>query len=346
MGHLTFLLALAFVAPSDHLVTYEGEDGPGHGKHVVFVTGDEEYRSEEAMPQLARILALRHGFRCTVLFAIGDDGAIDPETVDDIPGLDSLDDADLMVIFTRFRDLPDEQMKHVVDYVESGRPIVGLRTATHAFNIKEHPTYARYSWRSEEWPGGFGRQILGETWVAHHGGHGTQCTRGLLAEENADHPVLRGLADGDVWDPTDVYTVRLPMQEGIEPLLFGEVVDGMKPDDPRLAPWTNDDGRVIDKNDPMMPVAWVRDVMAPNGKRARVFATTTGTSAALTSEGTRRLYVNACLWAVGLEEAITPDLDVGLVGPFDPSPFGFGKQRRGVRPSDHLLPEGFTLDGE
>ncbi len=60
-------------------VVYEGNQGPGKGKHIVFVTGDEEYRSEEAMPMLAQILAIRHGFKCTVLFALDPtDGTIDP----------------------------------------------------------------------------------------------------------------------------------------------------------------------------------------------------------------------------------------------------------------------------
>src|SRR5438874_3208044 len=117
-------------------VVYEGGQGPGKGKHIVLVSGDEEYRSEEALPQLAKILAKHHGFKCTVLFAINpDDGTIDPKNTHNIPGLEALDNADLMVIFTRFRDLPDEQMKHVVKYVASGKPIVGMRTATHAFNI-------------------------------------------------------------------------------------------------------------------------------------------------------------------------------------------------------------------
>ena len=105
------------------------------------VSGDEEYRSEQALPQLAKILSVRHGFECTVLFAIdAKNGTINPEQRDNIPGLEALDRADLMVIFTRFRDLPDAQMKHIVDYVESGRPIVALRTATHAFDLKTSKT--------------------------------------------------------------------------------------------------------------------------------------------------------------------------------------------------------------
>jgi hypothetical protein len=99
---------------ADPWVVSEGSDGPGKGKHVVLVSGDEEYRSEEALPQLAKILATHHGFKCTVLFAVGKDGTIDPNRSDNIPGLEALRTADLMIIATRFRDLPDDQMKKVV----------------------------------------------------------------------------------------------------------------------------------------------------------------------------------------------------------------------------------------
>jgi len=175
-------------------VVYEGSDGPGQGKHVVLVSGDEEYRSEETLPQLGRILAKRHGFRCTVLFAIDPEtGEIDPENQGNIPGLHHLRDADLMVIFTRFRNLPDEQMRYVDEYVRSGRPIVALRTATHAFQVPEDRKYHRYDWRSEVsgWEGGFGRRVLGETWVSHHGDHGSESTRGVIPDGAKGHPIHR-----------------------------------------------------------------------------------------------------------------------------------------------------------
>ncbi len=121
---------------ADPWIVYDGFDGPGKGKHIVLVSGDEEYRSEEALPQLAKILAKEHGFKCTVLFAIDKDGTINPN-VSNIPGLEALKTADAMIIFTRFRDLPDEQMKYVADYLETGKPVIGLRTATHAFPLQE-----------------------------------------------------------------------------------------------------------------------------------------------------------------------------------------------------------------
>ncbi|MBL8729053.1 MAG: ThuA domain-containing protein [Planctomycetes bacterium] len=320
---------------ADPWVVYEGGAGVGAGARVVFVTGDEEYRSEQGMPQLARILA-RLGCHCTVLFAIDPaTGAIDPGVRDNIPGLEALDDADLMVLFTRFRDLPDAQMRHIVDYVQSGRPIVALRTATHAFAAAKHTKYADWSWNGKQWDGGFGRQVLGETWIAHHGAHGSQSTRGVVAPGAEDHVILRGIAPGAVWDPADVYAVGLPLPAGCEPVLLGEVLAGMTPDS-EPAPATTDasTGAVQDLNAPRMPVAWTNTYRAPNGRAARVFATTLGSSQAFLQAGTRRLLVNACLWALGREAAITPDLDVSLAGAFAPTPFGFGTHQKGVRPAD------------
>src|SRR5262249_23083932 len=114
---LSVLVSTTGVRAADPWVVYDGANGPGRGKHVVLISGDEEYRSEEALPQLGRILAKHHGFKCTVLFAINPkDGTIDPNVKNNIPGLEALKSADLMVIATRFRDLPDEQMKLIIDY--------------------------------------------------------------------------------------------------------------------------------------------------------------------------------------------------------------------------------------
>jgi type 1 glutamine amidotransferase len=335
---LTKLLAIvsiwllpAVLQAADPWVVYRGGDGPGKGKHVVLISGDEEYRSEEALPQLGRILARRHGFTCTVLFAIDPKtGEIDPNRNDNIPGLEALEKADLMVIFTRFRKLPDEQMKHVADYVASGRPIVGMRTATHAFANGGSKLYGHYADGSAKWDGGFGRQVLGEKWISHHGNHGSESTRGIIAPDAAGHPILRGIKDGDVWGPTDVYGVRLPLPGDSKPLILGQVLAGMKPDAEPVQ------GK---KNDPMMPVAWVKTYRSEEGKTGRVFTTTMGAATDLESEGTRRLLVNACYWAAGLEEKIPEKSDVGIVGEYKPTRFGFNGAKRGVKPSDLELKE-------
>ncbi len=326
---LSTLAAIVVLAPGargdDRWIVLEGNDGPGKGKHVVLVSGDEEYRSEEALPQLGKILAARHGFRCTVLFAIDrNDGTINPNQRDNIPGLDALDTADLLVLFTRFRELPDDQMRYIVDYVESGRPVIGMRTATHAFAPKEGTTFARYGWQSKEWDGGFGRQVLGETWINHHGQHGRQSTRGLIPPDMKSHPILRGIAEGDIWGPTDVYSVRLPLPGDSQTLVLGQVLAGMQPSDPPA------EGK---QNDPLMSVAWIKSYTTASGKTARVFTTTMGASQDLASEGLRRLLVNACYWAVGLEDKLPERSNVDIVGQYRPTPFGFGTFTKGVKPA-------------
>jgi type 1 glutamine amidotransferase len=320
------LFVTAARAADQQWVVYEGGDGPGKGKHVVLISGDEEYRSEETLPQLAKILSKRHGFKCTVLFAIDPkSGEINPQVTTNIPGLEALQTADLMVIFTRFRDLPDDQMKYVDDYLKSGKPVVGLRTATHGFQIGKGKTYARYGNGSGEkgWEGGFGRTVLGEKWVNHWGGHGSQSTRGIIAKGEEKSPILRGIKDGDVWGPTDVYEAHPPTD--CTRLLLGEVVEGMKHDDPPL---------IGKKNDPMMPIAWTRKYTLEGGKSGRAFCSTIGAATDFATEGTRRLIVNACFWAAGLEDKIAEKTNVDLVGKFEPSPFKFGGHKKGVKPSD------------
>jgi hypothetical protein len=308
-------------------VTYLPPEGAGNGKHIVLVAGDDEYHSEEALPQLAKILAVRHGFRCTVLFTLNPaDGTIDRHA-QNLPGLEELEKADLLILFTRFRDLPDDQMKRLVDYIESGRPMIGLRTATHAFRIPPASTYARYSFDSKlpGWEGGFGRRVLGETWINHHGQHSKQSTRAVLVKEAAASPILRGIGDREIWVPTDVYKVRLPLPADCRSLLLGEVVAGMASSDPAAA------GPV---NDPMMPVAWTNSYRGESGKTARVFATTMGAADDLESVGFRRLLVNAAYWSVGLEERLPAKANVDYVGEYRPHPFTWRDYVRGVKPAD------------
>jgi type 1 glutamine amidotransferase len=315
---ILLLLSLAAAAAADDRLVIRGTSGPGRGKRIVLVSGDEEYRSEQALPQLARILAEHHGFDCTVLFAIDPkDGTINPDYQSNIPGLETLDTADLLILLTRFRDLPDAQMKHFVDYVESGRPIVALRTATHAFELKTSQTYARYSWNSKEWDGGFGRQILGETWIAHHGKHAVQSTRGVFAPDAEGHPILGGIHSGEIWVPTDVYKVTVPLPGDARPLVLGEVLSGMKPEDAPV------EGA---QNHPMMPVAWTKTA----GRR--VFTTTMGSAQDLLNEPFRRLLVNAAYWALNLDARIDPRSSVAIVGAYEPLPFKFNGFQPGIRP--------------
>lgn len=306
-------------------VVYDGFKGPGAGKHIVFVTGDEEYRSEEAMAQMAKILAIRHGFKCSVLFALDNKtGQIDPMILDNIAGLEALETADLMVVFTRFRELPDEQMKYIVDYINSGKAIIGVRTATHAFLYRKNreSPYFKYGSGTGQFEGGFGRQVLGETWVAHHGEHGSESTRGVIAEGKRDHPIVRGCED--IWGTTDVYKVNTLSGES-DPVVMGRVLKGMAPDSPAN----------MDKE--LMPIAWIKTYTGEKGKKTRVFTTTMGAATDFKSEGLRRLFVNACYWCMEMEDEIPDRAKVDLVGKYQPSNFGFGKFKKGMKPCDYRI---------
>ena len=322
-------------APTEWL-TFEGTEE--NGQHIVLVSGDEEYRSEEALPQLAKILSNHHGFKCTVLFAQdpGKPGIINANYVKNIPGLNVLKKADMMVIFTRFRALPDEQMRHIDNFLMSGKPVLGIRTATHAFNFEEgsysgFEHYSNgYSGDKTAWTDGFGRLVLGEKWIAHHGHHKHQSTRGLISEGANEHPITNGITDGDIWGSTDVYGVRLPLPGDSKPIILGQVINrageydeediwyGMKPTDDEVA-GTNDKG--IDVGKPLMPIAWTRSYQLPGGNRGRVFTSTIGASNDLLIEGTRRLLVNAVFWA--MELPVPPKAGVDLVGEFEPTKYEF-----------------------
>jgi len=314
------LVASLAAAQNHHLVVYQGTTGPGQGKRIVFLAGDQEYRSEESLPELARILAKHYGFTCSVFFTIDPEtGFIDPGN-SRIAGLEALDTADLLVIFLRFQDFPDDQMQHIAAYLDRGGPLVAFRTATHAFQIKRPDArFLKFDWQNKgDYTGGFGRQILGETWVSHYGTNHKMSSRLLLEPSQAAHPVLRGVNDGGV--QSGGYTAD-PLQPSVI-LARGQILNGMTPDSPPAA----------DKQ--QMPVAWVRSYTGTSGKTGRVFTTTHGASEDLLNDGFRRMAVNAALWAAGLETSITADGDISLVGPYHPSTFNFGGHVRGVKPAD------------
>ncbi|HSU65750.1 MAG TPA: ThuA domain-containing protein [Tepidisphaeraceae bacterium] len=307
------LSALAAAAP----LTYEGETGPGKGKRIVFIADDHEYKSEEILPELARILAKHHGFKCTVLFGLDDQGNIKPG-ISNIPGTEALKDADLLVIFTRFQNPPAGQMQPIVDYLKRGGPVIGLRTATHAFKIPKDSPFAKfdYQYKGSDYTGGFGRQVLGETWVGHYGPNHKSSTRLDVVPDSASHPILTGVKSA--WCEVGAYNAH-PI-EGSQILMMAQPLAGMTPDSPD------------DTSKKPMPGAWVREYKSESGKSGRVFATTYGGSGDLVNDGFRRMLVNACFWATGLEASIKPDLDIELVGPYRPTWTGKNKRAANVKP--------------
>lgn len=310
-------LSFASLLSAAELV-YEGTSGVGQGKHIVFIAGDHEYRSEESLPALARIMAKHHGFKCTVLFNIDPTtGEIVAGTPSNIPHMEALETADLAVVFLRFQNLPTEQMKHLDAYLNRGGPVVGMRTATHAFQIPAGQPFAKYDFRSKDanYELGFGHQVLGQTWVGHYGQNHRQSTRITIVDTMKSHPILRGVKD--VWVQAGGY-VGKPVDGDV--LTMAQPLNGMRSDSP------------VDETKPPQPSEWTRTYKSASGKEGRVFTSLYGTPEDLTNEGYRRLMCNGIFWAIGLEDKITSNMNVATVGPFKPNTFGNQTHARGIKP--------------
>ena len=317
--------AASATAKGDPWLVYPPKTGPGAGKHVVFLSGDEEYRSEESLPMLAKILSQRHGFKCTVLFAVDADGTINPENMTSLPGAEALDSADAIVLLTRYRAWPDAQMKHFADAYQRGVPIIGLRTATHAFKPEKSSNYASSI--------NFGQNVFGSGWVNHWGVHKKEATLGIIEPDAKANPILRGVAD--IFGNSDVYEVMLPPD--VKVLVRGQVLTGMNPNDPP-ATYTKlrADKSGMNVNNPMMPVAWTRTHRNPSGRTDEIFCTTMGAATDFENEDLRRLVVNAVYSLLGLE--VPSKANVDYVGEYHPGMYDFKGYKKGVKPADLALP--------
>ncbi len=317
----TVVLCAAPAQSADSIV-YPGGAGPGAGKHIVLLAGDEEYRSEEALPALAKILSKHHGFKCTVLFPIAADGSIDPDNGQSLPDSEALESADGILMSLRYRAWPAEAMKRFGSAYLAGKPIVALRTSTHAFKFPEDSEFVSYN--------SFGKRVLGEEWVSHWGKHKAEATRGVIEPGAKDHPILKDVAD--IFGDTDVYEAYPPADAKI--LVRGQVLQGMKPGD---APADYKKKRATDKqeqgvNDPMMPVVWVRELKNESGKTNKIVTTTMGSATDLENEGLRRLVLNSVFWSLGME--VPAKADVAFVDPFKATMYGFKGAKKGVKPAD------------
>ena len=308
------VLLTAYIAKAadDHIV-YEGKAGPGKGKHVVLLTGDEEYRGEEGLPMMAKILSQRHGFKCTVLFSLNDKGEIDPNNQKSLSHPQALDSADAIIMLLRFRTWPDEVYKHFDDACNRGIPVLGLRTSTHAFRGKL---------------GGFGKRVLGERWVSHWGHHKREACRGVVEPSAKSDSILNGVVD--VFADSDVYEAYPPKDAKI--LMRGLVLENMKPDS---KPSTRERKKGRGINDPAMAVAWTRKHKWPSGKTSNIFTTTMGAATDLQSEGLRRMIINAVYDGLGME--VPKKTDVDYLDPYKPLFYGFNSFRKGIKPADHAL---------
>ncbi len=315
-------LLLSTAPAQDGALVFPGKDGPGQGKHVVFLSGDEEYRSEECLPLLAKILSDQHGFKTTVCFATGPDGTVDPNVNTTLSGAAALDSADAIVLFVRWRQWEDGAMAHFDKAFKSGKPIIALRTSTHAFKFPENSKWKAYN--------RFGKEVVGEDWVSHWGQHKVEATRGVIEPAHAAHPLLRGVTD--VFGDTDVYEAYPPADATI--LLRGQVLKGMAAGDPPAAypkKRASDQGEQ-DVNTPMMPIAWVREHRQESGTTNKVFTTTMGSATDFVSGDLRRLVVNGVYWALSLN--VPEKASVNLPAPFTPTKYGFNGAKKGLKPVD------------
>lgn len=303
-------------------LVYPAKDPAPDAPHVVILAGDQEYRSEECMPMLARLLAEKHGMHVTVLFNLDEDGNVDPtaDTARDrngkfhhIAGIEYVDQADALVVYTRMLSLPDEELAHVYRYLDSGKPILAVRTGNHGFT--------KWDYRVDGRRVPFGPEVLGGAFRNHHGRWSQDSTRATPVPEHADHPILAGV--DDVWGLTDVYRTypegeALP--EGCTPLLMGQPLTGRQPTDP-----PNPDLVAL-------PVAWTKTWTGAAGRTARVFNLTMGSADDFRCADLRLLMLNALLWGLEREDAIRADADVDLVGPYDPRKSGFHYEKLDVEP--------------
>jgi len=304
------------VPESDLWLTYPAGDGPGQGRHIVLIAAEQEYRSEQALPMLARTLSQVHGFNCTVLFLVNEDGLVDPtmdnDDANNVPGLEYLDSADCVIWMSRFLHLSDPDVQHFYDYFDSGKPIIALRTANHG--LRGVSPYLVNGQRVTL------DQMLGGSFRGHHGGWKREATSGIVVPENASHPVLTGVQD--VWGTTDVYRCQEEdhVREGSTALLMGQPMRSHERDAP-----ANTDKVAL-------PILWTTSFTGNRGLESRILHFTMGSAEDFANAGVRRVVINGVYWGLGMEDTITPDLNVDIIGDYEPMVDGFNYADLGVHP--------------
>lgn len=310
------------VPESELWLTYTGKPGAGKGKHIVLIAADQEYRSEQSFPMLARILSQHHGFHCTVLFSVNEKGEVDPtlpapfkdkEKRHRIPGLKYLADADCLIWLSRFMQLEDDQMAHFHNYFDSGKPMIALRTANHGFWGGKRYTKNGKSVSLNE--------LLGGSFMGHHGGWHREATRGIVVQKNQSHPVLTGV--NDIFGTSDVYRChneKKPFPKDCTSLVLGQPLVNLKKDS---AP--------NEKKQPL-PIAWTKTWTGNKNKASRILHFTMGSAVDFQNEGVRRITINGVYWGLKMESSIKENLPVDIVGEYKPLKAGFNYEKLGVQP--------------
>ncbi len=210
---------------------------------VAFVTAESEYRANQCLPEFAHELLLYEGVNSE--FAIGKP-IMEGEGRHNIENLQILKDADLAVIFVRRRALPEEQMSLIKGYIESGKPVLGIRTASHAFDAKGNVarkgggiTQAKEqaSQLLSQWPE-FDKEILGGNYQGHYG-HLKELTVISIVPGMENRPLLKNVPNEGFESPNWLYRNRPLRSENAQVLLVGTIPN--EPAEPVL--WINKTGK-------------------------------------------------------------------------------------------------------
>ena len=244
--------------------------------HVVLVVGTLHYSPELTMPLYAKELE-KFGFRTTVVMG---EGNPEKKTENVLPGIEALAEADLAIFFPRFLKLPDAEWNHIENYLKSGKPVIGLRTANHSFRYpKDHPRF--------DWNDGFGRRVFGTPYVVHQSSE----TKIKVIPENATHPIMTHVAKTEWTSPGTLYLAHL--EKGVVPLVSGSGTGRERLLKKRF-------GEIQVKKFETAPVAWAWE----NEWKGKSFYTSFGHPGDFAEESFNRMLLNAVHWV--LEKPLPP----------------------------------------
>jgi nicotinamidase-related amidase/type 1 glutamine amidotransferase len=182
--------------------------------HVAIVSSEAEYETEKTLPEFA---ANHLGKECRVSLLFGSE-----EDPNSIPGLEVLDDADILLVSVRRRVLPPEELKQVREFVQSGKPVIGIRTASHAFTLRNEPPPEGHA----AWPE-FDAQVFGGNYTNHHG---NKLSSTVYRPEGVEHEILEGVPEA--FPQAGSLYKTSPLKEGAVILLMGRLDSGDAPPEP------------------------------------------------------------------------------------------------------------------
>ena len=258
-----------FVCPSITSVDFLGGEPfrfANDRRSIVMMIGEDEYKTETTLPEFAKRELEPKGFDVTIVHS-------DENNKNDFPGIkEALARADLLFVSVRRRTPPADQLEAVRRFIASGKPVLGIRTASHAFSLRDGPPSAGHAaWTT------FDPEVLGGHYIGHHGdGPKTDL---IVAPGAKDHPILRSLEPQQLASNGSLYKV-VPLEGSTTPLLMGSVAGA-----------------------PVEPVAWTNVARAG---RSRVFYTTLGHPDDFANAQFRKLLVNGICWALGTAAPATP----------------------------------------